>query len=196
MHTTPLTPQPFTTARRTWLGAAVVGLLTVSTTHAQMGGGKSGSMGGRRDSTESKKCAVQTAEPVSTTLVKIYAGERLSSLPTELKLTPQQLPLYERYAQAVQKMLLQDGTWAARTPPPDTSAISRIGSQIDLASNRAEAWEEILDAAKPLYAQLDKSQQAIADKRLVVSLEPNAWALPPRPTQGAPAGSPPPDMPH
>lgn len=196
MHTTPNTPPPFTPPRRTWLGAALVGLLTAHTAHAQMGGSRSGGMGGRGGSHEGTKCAAQAAEPVSSTLLKIYAGERLRSLPAELQLAPELLPLYERYAQAVQKILLQESTWAARPSPPDTSAISRIGAQIDLASNRAALWEDVLDAVKPLYARLDKNQQAIADKRLVVSLEPQAWALPPRPSEGAPAGSPPPTMPR
>ena len=197
MPTSPfLTLLPFTPPRRTWLGAAFVGLLTAHSAHAQMGGGKSGGMGGRGGSHEGAKCAAQAAEPVSSTLLKIYAGERLRSLPAELQLAPELLPLYERYAQAVQKILLQESTWAARPSSPDTSAISHIGAQIDLASNRAALWEEVLDAVKPLYARLDKTQRAIANQRLVVSLEPQAWALPARPNAGTPAGSPPPDMPR
>lgn len=196
MQTTPTTfptqpTSPQTTApRRTWLGMALFGLLTARTAQAQMSGGMGGGHGGpsgRGGSPDGAKCGAPAAEPVSTTLVKIYAGERLRSLPAELKLAPELMPLYERYAQALQKLMLDESKWSAR-PAPGKHPMASIGAQIDLASNRAAGWEEVLEAVKPLYARLDTTQQALADKRLVVSLEPNAWALPSKPNTGTPEG--------
>lgn len=178
--------------RRAWLGLAAAGLLTTSTARAQMmGGGMGGGMGGRGGPPDDKRSAQPAAEPVGAQLIKIYAGERLRVLPTELKLAEELMPLYARYAKAVEKIMLDEGTWSARQPPANASPMERIGAQIDLANNRAAGWEEVLDAVRPLYAALDKPQRAIADARLVVSLEPSAWTLPPGPRSTPPSGAPP-----
>ncbi|WP_394787880.1 Spy/CpxP family protein refolding chaperone [Rhodoferax sp.] len=185
-----------TSARRTWLSLPLLSVFSGGVAWAQpsgggMGGGRPpGGAGGGSEGGAS--CAA--AEPVSSSLIKIYAGERLRVLPAELKLTPEQLPLFERYAQALQQLMLDDSKWAARSPALQTSPMARVGAQIDLASNRAAAWEEVLDAIKPLYSRLDKAQQAVADQRLVVSLEPSAWALPASPRPGA-GGKPPEGLP-
>nr|WP_315431615.1 hypothetical protein [uncultured Albidiferax sp.] len=177
--------------RRAWLSLPLLGVFAVGTACAQPSGGMGGRPpGGGGPPSGSASCAAP-AEPVGSTLIKIYAGERLRVLPAELKLSPELLPLFERYALALQQLMLDDSTWAARAPQPQASPLARIGAQIDLASNRAAAWEQVLDALKPLYARLDPAQRAIADQRLVVSLEPSAWALPagPRPA-GRPAPTP------
>lgn len=160
--------------RRTWLSMALVGLMASRHAQAQMGGGR-GMEGGAGSG--AAKCAATSAEPVSTTLVRIYAGERLQNLPAELQLSPAQLPLFERYRQTLENLMLDDSRWAARAPVEAANPLLSLGAQIDLASNRAAAWEEVLAAVKPLYAALDKRQQAIADRRLVVSLEPSAWGM-------------------
>lgn len=191
-HRTPLTP------RRTWLGLALAGLWTARSAHAQMGAGMGGAMGGGPGGGKGAggpdcKKSVASAEPVGSTLIKIYAGERLRSLPGELRLSAELMPLYERYAQAVEQLMVDESTWASRPWPAEANPVQRVGMQIDLASNRAAGWEAVLDAVKPLYAALDKMQQDIANKRLVVSLEPAAWALAVGGKSGAPSG-PPPDM--
>ena len=164
------------TQRRTWLGMALVGLMAGRPAQAQMGGGGGrGRDGGSGAGTA--KCASTAAEPVSATLIKIYAGERLQSLPAELQLRPEQLPLYQRYRQTLENLMTDESRWTARAPVVSASPLLSIGAQIDLASNRAAAWEEVLGAVRPLYAGLDKRQQSIADRRLVVSLEPSAWAV-------------------
>ena len=161
--------------RRTWLSMTVVGLLAAHQAQAQMGGGgRRAEGGGDRGSAQ---CESKSAEPVSATLVKIYAGERLQSLPVELQLSPEQLPLYERYRQAVENLMTDESRWTARAPVASANPLFSLGAQIDLASNRAAAWEAVLGATRPLYAALDKRQQAIADRRLVVSLEPSAWGM-------------------
>lgn len=161
--------------RRTWLSMTVVGLLAAHQAQAQMGGGgRRADGGGDRGAAQ---CENNSAEPVSATLVKIYAGERLQSLPVELQLSPEQLPLYERYRQTVENLMTDESRWTARAPVASANPLFSLGAQIDLASNRAAAWEAVLGATRPLYAALDKRQQAIADRRLVVSLEPSAWGM-------------------
>ncbi|WP_342619267.1 hypothetical protein [Rhodoferax sp. GW822-FHT02A01] len=186
--------------RRAWVGVAALGLLGAGAVRAQMSGGMGGGMGGPgggrgRPGGDCKSASAESPGPAGATLIKMAAGERLRSLPGELQLTPQQVALYARYAGAVEKIMLDEGTWASRPAPTEGSAMQRIGSQIDRASNRAAGWEEVLDAVKPLYASLSISQQAIADKRLVVSLEPNAWVFAKGddagPPSGAPQGTPP-----
>ena len=177
-------PSPSFSPRRAWLSLPLLGVFAGSTAWAQPSGGMGGRPPGGGGPPTGSSCAA-AAEPVGSMLIKIYAGERLRVLPSELKLGPELLPLFERYAQALQQLMLDDSNWAARAPQPQASPLARIGTQIDLASNRAAAWEQVLDALKPLYARLDPAQRAIADQRLVVSLEPAAWALPAGPRAGA-----------
>ena len=177
-------PSPSFPPRRAWLSLPLLGVFAGGTAWAQPSGGMGGRPPSGGASPGAGSCAA-AAEPVSSTLVKVYAGERLRVLPAELKLAPELLPLFARYAQALQQLMLDDSSWAARAPQPQASPLARIGTQIDLASNRAAAWEQVLDALKPLYARLDPAQRAIADQRLVVSLEPAAWALPAGPRPGA-----------
>ena len=182
--------------RRIWLGLALFGLMAGRHAQAQMGGGGGGGGRGKEGGSGpgATKCASATAEPASATLVRIYAAERLQNLPAELQLSPAQLPLFERYRQALERLMLDEGRWAARAPVEAASRLLSIGSQVDLASNRAAVWEEVLDAVKPLYASMDERQQVIANRRLVVSLEPGAWAVAggtPSRSDGTPAGGPP-----
>ena len=188
--------------RRTWFAIAVAGFLGVRAVHAQGMGGAAGGMGGRngpgRGAGDCKADATDTAQPSGPMLIHLAAGERLRSLPTELQLTSAQMPLYTRYANAVEKIMLDESTWASRPAPTTGTAMQRMGTQIDLASNRAAGWEDVLDAVKPLYASLSGSQQAIADQRLVVTLEPNAWVFAkgdtltaPTSQPGRPSGAPP-----
>ena len=161
--------------RRAWLSLPLLGLLAARGSWAQAPGGMGGGRpsGGREP--DSSKCVASAAEPAGSMLIKLYAEERLRTLPEELALVPAQLPLFERYAQALQRLMLDENSWAVRAPLNDANPLATIGAQIDRANNRSAAWEDVLDAAKPLNAQLSAGQQAIARKRLVVSLEPSAW---------------------
>ncbi len=163
----------------------MTGLLTLRTAHAQMGGCMGGGPPGGGKGGDCNKGGEAAADPVGASLVRIYAGERLRVLPAELQLTPEQLPLYRMYAQAVEQILLDEGTWAQRPDNAKHNALQRLGAHIDRSNNRTAAWEAVLDAARPLYASLSKTQQEIANQRLVVSLESSAWALPPGSKRGA-----------
>jgi hypothetical protein len=171
----PASQRPSMRPRRTWLSLPLLGLLAVHSSWAQAPGGMGGGRppGGRES--DNNKCASSAAEPAGSMLIKLYAEERLRTLPEELALVPAQLPLFERYAQALQRLMLDENSWAVRAPLAEANPIASIGTQIDRANNRSAAWEDVLDAVKPLYAQLSTAQQAIARKRLVVSLEPSAW---------------------
>jgi hypothetical protein len=161
--------------RRTWLSLPLLGLLAARSSWAQAPGGMGGGRGPGERESGSSKCAASAAEPAGSMLIKLYAEERLRTLPEELALAPAQLALYARYADALQRLILDENSWAVRAPQADANPLASIGAQIDRANNRSAAWEDVLDAVKPLYAQLNPEQQAIARKRLVVSLEPSAW---------------------
>src|SRR4051812_1018703 len=85
----------------------------------------------------------------------------------DLKLTGEQAPLFERYAEAIRAL----GRDVLRDRSPNATAatlavLQRVERNVDAARNRLAAAEEIADAAKALYARLSPEQQRTADPRL------------------------------
>ena len=84
----------------------------------------------------------------------------------DLKLTPQQEPLWEAYLDKIRAL----GNDLARERRPLGSAAGNVAQQIDrivdTARNRLTALEDIGQAAKDLYAKLTPEQQPAANPRL------------------------------
>ena len=84
----------------------------------------------------------------------------------DLKLTPQQEPLWESYLDKLRAL----GNDIARERRPLGSARGNVTQQIDrlvdTARNRLTALEDIAQAGKDLYAKLTPEQQPAADPRL------------------------------
>ena len=84
----------------------------------------------------------------------------------DLKLTPQQEPLWEAYLEKIRAL----GNDIARERRPLGSAAGNVTQQIDrivdTARNRLTAIEDIAQAAKDLYAKLAPEQQPAANPRL------------------------------
>jgi hypothetical protein len=84
----------------------------------------------------------------------------------DLKLTPQQEPLWEAYLEKIRAL----GNDIARERRPLGSGAGNVTQQIDrmvdIARNRLTALEDIAQAAKDLYAKLTPEQQPAANPRL------------------------------
>jgi hypothetical protein len=107
--------------------------------------------------------------------VQFFIEDRLNTLPNELVLSTDAQPAFERYARAVKQLVDDEVKRSLKAPKPDTPALQAINQEISDANNRAAAWDEVLDAVKTLNTQLTAPQQAIANRRLVVSIDPRHW---------------------
>ena len=93
----------------------------------------------------------------------------LHELEEDLKLAPQQQPLFDAYAEALRGL----GNDVARERQRQSAARSASGSlperidhNVDTLRDRLTAVEDIAQAAKTLYARLNPDQQRVADPRL------------------------------
>ena len=143
--------------KRTTLGLMFAAVATPAL--AQMGGrrrGGAGDKGGDKGGMEKGG-----AEPRVNAL-EVTAHE----LHEDLKLTPQQEPLWDAYLDKVRAL----GNDIARERRPLGSASGNVTQQIDrivdTARNRLTALEDIAQAAKDLYAKLTPEQQPAANPRL------------------------------
>ena len=110
-------------------------------------------------------------------------------LEEDLKLTPEQQPLWQSYLDKVRAL----GNDIARERSRKSAAPANVQQQIerivDAARNRLTALEDIAQAAMALYAKLAPEQQPAADPRLA-----NLMAMPltvpeaPRGRPGGPSG--------
>ena len=124
---------------------------------AQFGGRRRGGGTGSAAPDE-KRGAPETTPVLETTLHEFHE---------DLKLSAEQQPLFDAYAQAI-RALSQD---LLRQRAPSASAakldvLQRVARNVDTMRNRLTAVEEIASAASTLYARLAPEQQAAADPRL------------------------------
>ncbi len=126
------------------------------------GGGRRGSRGGRNGGEDGKKGAPMERPRVNSLEIT------LEEFHEDLKLTPQQEPAWQAYADSV-RALASDQARHARPkasdaePPP---LLQRIDRLVDSARNRFAALEEIGDRAKVLYGSLSAEQKAMCEPRL------------------------------
>ena len=113
----------------------------------------------------------------------------------DLKLRPEQEPLFEAYVERV-RALAQDAARQRRlaTEAGSGSVMQRIDRNVDWMRDRFAALEDIAVAAKALYATLAPEQQAAADPRLatLMVLPLNASAALDRPAKPTPSAARPP----
>ena len=129
---------------------------------AQLGGRRSGKGGmdaGRRSGEEQRVDALETS---------------LHELQEDLKLSTQQEPLWQAYADKVRALASDVARERGRRPAADAGTLlQRIDRVVDAARNRLTALEEIGLAAKALFESLSPEQKTPADPRLA-----NIMALP------------------
>jgi len=96
----------------------------------------------------------------STTSVTDQQQLLLAETAAELKLTPRQLVLWERYQQRV-GALMADQLRPDPAPNRRLSAPQQIDSRVETVRHRLAAIEEVQDAASAVYESLDVEQQKV-----------------------------------
>lgn len=133
---------------------------------AQLGGRRRGG-GGDRQGRPDEKEAPERVNALEVTLHELHE---------DLKLTPEQEPLWQSYADKLRAlagdMARESGRRFLRDGAP-ASLPQQLDRQVDAARNRLTALEDIAQAAKALYARLSPEQQPAADPRLA-----NLMAMP------------------
>ena len=95
----------------------------------------------------------------------------------DLKLRPEQEPLWQTYADGVRA--LASDVARERRQVMQLAVLQRIDRVVDVARDRLTAVEDIALAAKALYAKLTPEQREVADPRLAnLILMPLAGAAP------------------
>lgn len=90
---------------------------------------------------------------------------QLAETAEALKLTPPQVVLWDAYQEKVSALMADQ----LRVQPYGTSRLAapqQIARKVDVVRNRLAAMEEIDEAAHRLYAALDSTQKATADRML------------------------------
>jgi hypothetical protein len=102
---------------------------------------------------------------------------RLSFLRSELRITPEQLALWDAFADAVRREAelgrnqIGDRAQAFRGPGPDgrferPGIVERLERRQQTLAEQGEHYERLLGALRPLYAALNEDQRRAADEHL------------------------------
>lgn len=101
---------------------------------------------------------------------------RLAYIHTALKISDAQRPQWEAFANVLRKHAQQteqfrqarhaERAQAQGTQRPATTAIDRLERRQKMMSFASQRLDEVIAAAKPLYAALDPEQQKIADEMI------------------------------
>jgi hypothetical protein len=106
--------------------------------------------------------------PMRHSLIEEFSAH-LADVQQRLKLEPRQLAAWDLYSQRVQA-LMQDLLRGTAPLPENEPAPRQIDRRVDVVRNRLAAMEDIADAARALYAQLDEGQRKRADEILPTTL--------------------------
>ncbi len=99
--------------------------------------------------------------------VMAQSRAQLEQAQGRLKITAEQLPLWERYAASVGALMTDVARGLTEDPRPGgLNALQRIDRRVDIARNRYAALEDIAAALRPLYASFDAEQRQRADQLL------------------------------
>jgi hypothetical protein len=161
--------------RRLLLGVAAA--VPAGISFAQFKGGKGGDMRGGKPPGGGR-------DPVAVLEITLH------ELGEDLKLRPEQEPLFDAYVERIRALAGDVARERApRRVPAGLTMLQLIDRNVDGARNRLAALEDIALAAKALWVTLSEGQQRAADPRLatlmLLPLEPPALEGP-----GGPGGPP------
>jgi hypothetical protein len=97
--------------------------------------------------------------------------QQLDELRLQLKLRPEQERAWQAYQEQVGALMsdqLRPPKQAAGRKPGD--AVHQIDRKVDVVRDRLAAMEDIADAARGLYDQLDAQQRTLADRALAATV--------------------------
>lgn len=99
--------------------------------------------------------------------------DQLRDTYTELHITNAQQPIWQAYEDKVHALMTDLSILPAPASTADTiPALQKLQHAADVENDRLAALEDIVDAAKALYAALDDKQKVIADRRLASTVPP------------------------
>lgn len=139
------------------------GALVADRALAQFGGrrGRGGmDRGGGPDAGQGK-----AGKPEPTPMLEVTLHE----LQEDLKLAPEQQPLFEAYAETLRGLandVARERQRQSAAKALSATLVERIDRNVDALRNRLTAVEDIAQAAKALYLKLNPDQQRAADPRL------------------------------
>ena len=143
--------------KRELIIALVGGAFIADRAFAQFGRRGRGGMGGG-GAAEGK-----AGKPEATPVLEVTLHE----LEEDLKLAPEQQPLFDAYAETLRGLANDVARQRQSTAKAATATlVERIDRNVDTLRNRLTAVEDIAQAAKALYANLNSDQQRAADPRL------------------------------
>lgn len=132
--------------------------LAFGVAHAQMPGGGPGGMGCDVDGPKGR-AGKMMGDPAA------RVEQRLTQMKSQLKITPQQEPLWQAYAEKM-KAEAGAGMKAMRDKAQDQAATApeRMAQMMTMMRERMTAMESMSDTFKRLYDSMSAEQKAIADK--------------------------------
>lgn len=162
------------------LAAATLFVVPVAFAQFPGGGGSGGGMPGRGmpSGGGAKEASMQRrgdeARPAQGHALPMASlvQSRLAELRSDLLLSAAQMPAWDRYSQAVLRLLDDITRVGEMSVPSDLNAPQRLEQLADLARNRLTATEDVVDAGKALYATLTPPQRAIADRFMAEAARP------------------------
>jgi hypothetical protein len=114
---------------------------------------------------------------------------QLDQFEDELKLTKEQQPEWNRYAERVAKLMDEVARMRQPGAAASGSAVEQLDALAATARSRVVAIEGIVDAGRRLYPSLTPEQKGIADRRLARIVGP-ALGLPAAPPGAGPGPRP------
>jgi hypothetical protein len=148
--------------------AVVAALAQPFDTPAQFGGGMRGGgmSGGMRESKGGRERPPE-AGPAVRRFLPDEVDERLYLFEEDLRLTREQRPLWDRYADAVRAGAKDVERDRVRSELREkTPVLQRIDRLVDASRNRLTVLEDVALASKTLYGSLSPAQRDICDPRL------------------------------
>lgn len=131
---------------------------------AQFGGGRRG-RGGMDNGGGTGGGPGKGGKPEPTPMLEVTLHE----LQEDLKLAPEQQPLFDAYVETLRGLasdVARERQRQSAAKALSATLIERIDRNVDALRNRLAAVEDIAQAAKALYARLNPDQQRVADPRL------------------------------
>lgn len=95
----------------------------------------------------------------------------LQEVADDLKLTPRQVVLWERYQEKI-GALMADQLRLEFSSARRLTALQQVDARVATVRNRLAAMEDVAEAARVLYEALDPEQKKIADLRLPATVPP------------------------
>lgn len=160
-------PSAMPCSRRLLIATALLGSLLIHDASAMGGGGMGGEPpGGRQGGRQGGKRQGEDGEKQRSPSQSPFAGvaRSLETAERELKLTPAQYPLWQRYQRRIEDLL--DDQMRAPLASDAAGGIAAITRKVDVVRNRLAAMEQIESAARALHAALTPEQQKSADALL------------------------------